>query len=68
MISILFTVQVTAQPENLGDGNNERYTAQAFATNGTLLQYHGEGPTVVAAFREFVRTIDAQERASSLKR
>jgi hypothetical protein len=68
MTSILFTVQVTARPENLGDGNNERYSAQAFAANGTLLHYHGEGPTVAAAFRQFVRTIDGQECGPSHKR
>ena len=32
MTSILFTAQVTARPENVSDGNNERYAAQAFAT------------------------------------
>lgn len=58
MTSILFTVQVTAQPENVGDGNNERYSAQAFATNGTPLHYRGEGPTLAAAFRQFARTLD----------
>lgn len=67
MTSILFTVQVTARPENLGDGNNERYAAQAFATNGTLLHYYGEGPTVAAAFREFTRTVDEQEHVPSHK-
>jgi hypothetical protein len=63
MTSILFTVQVTAQPENVGDGNNERYSAQAFAINGTPLHYRGEGPTLAAAFRQFARTVDEQERA-----
>ena len=58
MTSTLFTVQVTARPENLGDGNNEHYTAQAFATNGSPLRYRGEGPTLVAAFRQFVSTMD----------
>ena len=67
MTSILFTVQVTAWPENVGDGNNERYAAQAFATNGTPLHYRGEGPTLAAAFRQFARTIDEQECTPSYK-
>ena len=67
MTSILFTVQVTARPENVGDGNNERYAAQAFATNGTLLHYRGEGRTLAAAFRQFSRTVDEQECGPSLK-
>jgi hypothetical protein len=67
MTSILFTVQVTARPENMGDGNNERYAAQAFATNGSPLNYRGEGPTLAAAFRQFVRTVDEHEPAPSKK-
>ena len=67
MTSILFTVQVTARPENIGDGNNELYAAQSFATNGTPLHYRGEGPTLAAAFRQFARTIDEQECTPSYK-
>lgn len=67
MTSILFTVQVTARPDNVGDGNNERYAAQAFATNGTPLQYRGEGPTLAAAFRQLARTVDEQECGLSQK-
>ena len=63
MTSILFTVQVTARPENVGDGNNERYAAQAFATNGSALSYRGEGPTLAAAFRQFLRTVDEHDHA-----
>jgi hypothetical protein len=58
MTSTLFIVQVTARPENLGDGNNEHYTAQAFAVNGSALRYRGEGPTLAAAFRQFVATVN----------
>lgn len=67
MTSILFTVQVTARPENLGDGNNERYSAQAFATNGTPLHYRGEGPTLAAAFRQFASAVNEHEHAFSKK-
>jgi hypothetical protein len=67
MITTLFTVQVTARPENMGDGNNERYAAQAFATNGSPLSYRGEGPTLAAAFRQFVRTVDEHEHAPGKK-
>jgi hypothetical protein len=67
MTSILFTVQVTARPENMGDGNNERYAAQAFATNGSPLNYRGEGPTLAAAFRQFVRTVDEHEHPPTKK-
>ena len=65
MTSLLFTVQVTARPENMGDGNNERYTAQAFAPNGTPLHYRGEGHTLSAALRQLAHTVDEQEHASA---
>ena len=47
--TLLFTIQVTAEPRNSGDGNNEIYIAQAVAPNGEKLHYHGEGPTLFAA-------------------
>jgi hypothetical protein len=59
--SLLFTVQVSAHPANLGDGNNECYLAQAFATNGTPLNFRCTGPTLAAAFRQLAHTIDTQE-------
>jgi hypothetical protein len=67
MTSLLFTVQITARPENVGDGNNGRYTAQAFATNGTSLHYQGEGHTVSAALRQLAQTVDEREHASAPK-
>lgn len=64
--SILFNVQVTARPQNLGDGNNERYEAQAFAMNGSLLEkYRGEGPTVASALHQLAHTIEIQEHSST---
>lgn len=64
--SILFTVRITARPQNLGDGNNERYEAQALAINGTPLEnYRGEGPTVSSALRQLAQKVEIQERSSS---
>ena len=62
--SILFNVQVTARPENLGDGNNEFYEARAFAPNGAPLSFRGEGPTPSAALLQLAHTVDKQEHAS----
>jgi hypothetical protein len=66
--SIVFTVQVTACPQNVGDGSNQHYVAQAQAPNGTSLSYRGEGPTVSAALRQLVHAIELQEHASTLCR
>ena len=60
--SLLFTIKVTAHPENVGDGNNERYSAQAFAANGDPLStYRGEGQTLASALRELAKVIDKNE-------
>ena len=62
--SLLFTIQVTARPENVGDGNNERYIVQAFATNGDPLStYRGEGHTLSTALRELAKIIDKNEHS-----
>ena len=64
MTSLLFTIQITARPENVGDGNNEHYIAQAFATNGDpLATYRGEGHTLSTALRELAKIIDKCEHA-----
>ncbi len=67
MTGILFRVQVTARPVNIGDRNNQRYAVQAFAKNSTLLHYPGEGPTVAVAFCQFARTVDERECGPSYK-
>jgi hypothetical protein len=65
--SLLFTIQITARPENVGDGNNERYIAQAFAANGEALStYRGEGHTLSTALRELAKIIDKKEHPWAL--
>jgi hypothetical protein len=67
MTSLLFTIQITARPENVGDGNNERYIAQAFAANGDPLSaYRGEGHTLSTALRELAKVIDKREHPSAI--
>lgn len=65
LTSLLFTVQVTGRPENVGDGNNQFYEARAFAPNGAPLHFRGEGPTLAGALRQLAHTVDVEEHLSN---
>ena len=55
--TILFNIQVSGEPRNVGDGNNEHYVAQAFAPNGEIMQYRGEGPTLFSALDNLAQNV-----------
>lgn len=59
--SLLFTIEVSARPMYLGDGNNERYTAQAMARNGEPLQFRGESRSLSDALQQLVELVKKQE-------
>lgn len=57
MASLLFTIQVTAEYQQHGDGNNELYVAQAFAPNGEKLHYRAEAINIGIALEELVKQV-----------
>lgn len=66
--SVLFTITVSARPQNSGDGDNELYLAQAVAPNGELLLYRGESSTLSAALQKLVDMVKKQEHFSTLQK
>jgi hypothetical protein len=62
--TILFNIQVSGEPRNIGDGNNEYYVAQAFAPNGEVMQYRGDGPTVFAALDALAQNVKHRKGAA----
>ena len=66
--SLLFTITVSARPQEVGDGNNEHYTVQAIARNGGPLLYRGESATLSDALQQLVDMVKKQEHASVLLR
>jgi len=60
MASLLFTIQVTAQYQQHGDGNDQLYVAQAIAPNGEKLNYRAEGNSLCVALEELAKQVRRQ--------
>ena len=63
MHSVLFTIEVSGEYQQRGDGINELYVAQAIAPNGEKLHYRGEAVTVYAALEQLARQVRRQADA-----
>jgi len=61
--SLLFTIQVTAEYQQHGDGNDELYVAQAIAPNGEKLRYRAEAINMCAALEGLVEQVRRQANA-----
>ena len=60
MSRALFTVVVSCEYQQHGDGNNELYVAQAIAPNGEKLRYRAEAASLGAAFEDLAGQIRRQ--------
>lgn len=56
-MSRLFTIVVSANSANHGDGTNENYTFEAYAPNGEVLTFKGTGYTLAAAAADFAKSV-----------
>ncbi len=58
-MSRLFSIVVTAENANHGDGTNENYTFEAYAPNGQVLSFKGTGYTLADAAADFAMSVRA---------
>lgn len=60
MASLLFTIQVTVEYQQHGDGSDRLYVAQAIAPNGEKLHYRAEAINLGVALEELAKQVRRQ--------
>jgi hypothetical protein len=62
MKTVLFTIEVSGECRNMGQGNDEIYAAQAIAPNGEKLHYRAEALAISIALEELAKQMHRHDR------
>jgi len=66
--SLLFTIQVTVEYQQHGDGRDHLYVAQAIAPNGERLHYRADASNLCVALEELAKQVRRQAEAEMRSR